>query len=447
MSNNLENIIICQFIEPKIKPKRVKITNKCIFKDCNTVPSFNHPNPTNKASYCFEHKKPDMINIKKPRCSSLDCSISATFNLPGEKKPIYCVKHKTVDSVNVVSPQCKENNCKKRPAFNFKHIKTPIYCNLHKLDGMENVISIRCIIENCDIQCCYNDSDKKIPLYCMIHKLPEMIDVLNKKCLFENCTIQPCYNYTNEKRGIYCSYHRLDGMVNVKDPVCEYPSCNKRSIFNYEGEKKGKYCVSHKLDNMIDITHPKCNTPMCYIRSQEKYDFYCLRCYINIFPDKPVVRNYKTKERNVVENVLQQFPDFTWVSDKRIFDGCSKRRPDLLLDLGYQIVIIEIDENQHTEYDCSCENKRIMEISQDLGYRPIVFIRFNPDNYIEKDGKKVGSEWHTNKTGLFVINPKKQNLWQKRLNTLYEQIRYWSENKTEKMIETIHLFYDENLDH
>ena len=36
--------------------------------------------------------------------------------------------------------------------------------------------------------------------------------------------------------------------------------------------------------------------------------------------------------------------------------------------------------------DCSCENKRIMEISQDLGHRPIVFIRFNPDEY-NKNGK------------------------------------------------------------
>ena len=134
-----------------------------------------------------------------------------------------------------------------------------------------------------------------------------------------------------------------------------------------------------------------------------------------------------------------------WVCDKTVRDGCSKKRPDLLLDLGFQVIIVEIDENQHTDYDCSCENKRIMELSVDVGHRPIVFIRFNPDDYIEKYGKKVRSEWHTNKTGLFVINPKKQKLWQKRLDILYEQIRYWSENKTEKMIETIHLFYDHDL--
>ena len=48
------------------------------------------------------------------------------------------------------------------------------------------------------------------------------------------------------------------------------------------------------------------------------------------------------------------------------------RRPDLELDLLYQIVII--DENQHIDYDCSCENKLIMELSQDIAHRPIYSI-------------------------------------------------------------------------
>ena len=55
------------------------------------------------------------------------------------------------------------------------------------------------------------------------------------------------------------------------------------------------------------------------------------------------------------------------------------RRPDLMVDLGYQVVIIEIDENQHISYDCSCENKRLMQLSQDVGHRPVVFIRVHPD--------------------------------------------------------------------
>ncbi len=59
----------------------------------------------------------------------------------------------------------------------------------------------------------------------------------------------------------------------------------------------------------------------------------------------------------------------------------------MFLDLGYQVVIVEIDENQNIDYDCSCENKSLMELSLDVNHRPIVFIRFNPDEYTENDVK------------------------------------------------------------
>jgi hypothetical protein len=166
-----------------------------------------------------------------------------------------------------------------------------------------------------------------------------------------------------------------------------------------------------------------------------------LRCYIYTFPDKPVARNYKTKERAVVEFVCERFPEHTWITDKKVNDGCSMRRPDILVDLGYQVVIIEIDENAHQDYDCSCENKRIMELSQDVGHRPIVFIRFNPDSYI-KDDKKIPSCWDNYKNGICVVKYKED--WEYRLSILEAQIKYWTSscNSTNKIIEIIQLFYD-----
>jgi hypothetical protein len=162
-----------------------------------------------------------------------------------------------------------------------------------------------------------------------------------------------------------------------------------------------------------------------------------------MYPDKPISRNYKTKEYSVVEFVKTTFPNYNWIADKIINGGCSKRRPDLLLDLSYQIIIVEIDENQHIDYDCSCENKRIMELSQDLGHRPIVFIRFNPDDY-EKNGNVISSCWSINKKGICVIKKSKNSEWTERLNVLKEVINYWinPDNITNKIIESIQLFYD-----
>ena len=184
-----------------------------------------------------------------------------------------------------------------------------------------------------------------------------------------------------------------------------------------------------------------CKTSYCEISGNLKYEGYCLTCFIHMFPDKPNTRNYKTKENHVVERVTKIFSNFTWVADKKVQDGCSRRRPDLLLDMGSHIIIVEIDENKHTDYDCSCENKRLMELSQDLQHRPIVFIRFNPDDYTNQHGVLVKSCWKLNKLGVMTIPKNKQKEWEERIECLRKQIQYWIDNPTDKTIEIVELFY------
>jgi hypothetical protein len=224
---------------------------------------------------------------------------------------------------------------------------------------------------------------------------------------------------------------------------CKDNRCKKRPSFNIEGEKIGLYCSDHKRPGMVNVKHKTCNSEWCSTIVREKYEGYCLHCYIHSFPYKPVARNYKTKEFAVVEYVKTEFPNVDWKADKTVNGGCSKRRPDLALDLGYQILIIEVDENQHADYDCSCENKRIMEISQDFGHRPIVFIRFNPDKY-NKNDENITSCWGCNKNGICIINKSKQTEWDERLLSLKQQIKYWinPENVVNKTVETIQLYYD-----
>jgi hypothetical protein len=266
-----------------------------------------------------------------------------------------------------------------------------------------------------------------------------MVDVIHKTCL--DCNKQPVFNVEGEKKRLYCSEHKKDGMVDVIHKTCL--DCKKQPVFNVEGEKKTLYCSEHKKDGMVNVKDKTCKSDWCSTQVRKKYDGYCVFCYMNLFPDKPISRNYKTKEHSVVEYVKTQFLNFTWIADKIVNGGCSKKRPDLLLDLGYQIVIIEIDENQHIDYDCSCENKRLMELSQDLEHRPIVFIRFNPDEY-EKDGETISSCWGNNNKGICVVKKSKISEWIERLDVLKQQIEYWvnPKNTTNKTIEIIELFYD-----
>jgi hypothetical protein len=186
-----------------------------------------------------------------------------------------------------------------------------------------------------------------------------------------------------------------------------------------------------------------CKNEWCETYGNPKYEGFCLPCFVNNpeNQNKPIIRNYKTKEKDVVDRITQTFTNFTWVTDKKIQDGCSRRRPDLLLDMGSHIIIIEVDENKHTDYDCSCENKRLMELSKDLNHRPIVFIRFNPDDYTNQENILVKSCWKLNNLGVMQIIKNKQKEWEERIENLKQQIQYWIDNPTEKTIEIIELFY------
>ncbi len=375
-------------------------------------------------------------------CKFDGCKKTSTYNFEGNKA-MYCSQHKQSGMIDIRHKKCLFDGCKINPAFNFKHENKALYCKAHKQEGMINLKDKRCINEGCKTRASYNYEGEKSRLYCSKHKKDDMIHINNKKCIFDKCKITACYNDEGKKQGIYCVSHKKDGMVNVVGKKCIYNGCKISPCYNYKCETQGIYCSSHKEEGMVDVRSSKCLNDWCYTRaSNPRYKGYCLNCYVNIFPDKPALINYKTKESAVAEYVKLKFPGLTWIVDKAIKDGCSKKRPDLLVDLGYQIIIIEIDENQHGDYDCSCENKRIMELSQDLQYRPIIFIRFNPDKY-ESNGVKIESCWGLDGRGICSVKKTKKIEWQDRLNALSLQIDYWlkPENKTDKTIEIIHLFY------
>lgn len=221
--------------------------------------------------------------------------------------------------------------------------------------------------------------------------------------------------------------------------ICEH-NVNRQTCIPCKGSQT---CIHSKLKSCCKPCGGSslCKSTWCHTIKSNKYEGYCLFCFMHLFPDKPITRNYKTKEKYITDKIIEYFPDFTWIADKKVEEGCSKRRPDLLIDLGSHIIIVEIDENKHTNYDCSCENKRVMEISQDLGHRPLVFIRFNPDDYANEHGKLIKSCWKLNALGIMQIIKGRETEWNERLENLKKCIHYWIENSTEKTVEVIELYY------
>ena len=391
-----------------------------------------------KPLYCGDCKMENMINIHGLKCQKCKV-VTPTFNYQGLKEKRFCKNCALEGMINVKDKLCKLCN-KKRPSFNYIGEKNPIYCSDCQMDSMVNVSCNICEFEDCDENAWYNYENEIKVKYCKKHSLENMINLKVNLCI--ECNLIASFNYSNEKDPIYCLTHKKDKMVNVCHILCK--ECSNRPSFNYYGEKNPIYCSIHKEDTMVNVCHPICKTHLCGTKVSEKYEGYCMICFMNLFPDKPITKNYLTKENNVRKFVLESFGDLSWIVDKKIKDGCSKRRPDLLLDLGYQIIIIEIDENQHITYDSSCEYKRLVDISDDLGNRPIILIRFNPDDYILQDGTKKQSCWSINTKGLCSIKKTYQKEWQERLNILKEKIIFWlnPENKTQDLILMEHLFFD-----
>lgn len=168
------------------------------------------------------------------------------------------------------------------------------------------------------------------------------------------------------------------------------------------------------------------------------------------FPDKEVTRNYKVKERHVTDYIKA---NIAYTHVQPVFDrmidstACgSGRRPDVFFDLHTNVLFIEIDENQHGAYDTTCENKRIMQLFLDVGSRPVVLMRFNPDAYISDKVKHKSLFDYTPVTGVCKVRNKRE--FERRCNLLmdaiHKQFRFAEQNNIPNQeLTIIKLFYDD----
>lgn len=161
----------------------------------------------------------------------------------------------------------------------------------------------------------------------------------------------------------------------------------------------------------------------------------CFQCHCALNPFDDIPHRPRTKEAAVVGRLRLTFPDLTMICDKKVADGCSRRRPDLLVDFGSHVVIVECDEFQHR--NTSCEDKRMMELFQDCNNRPIVFLRFNPDSFM-RDGQRQPACFK--KTSGWVVDPV---VFESRMAVLETLMRDLIDNIPDREVTIEYLFYDD----
>ena len=126
------------------------------------------------------------------------------------------------------------------------------------------------------------------------------------------------------------------------------------------------------------------------------------------------------------------------IFDRIIEGGCSRRRPDVFIECGTHSVIVECDEKQHRSYLQTCENRRTMELFTDLGNRPVVMIRFNPDSY---DGKRNGSfreDILESSERVLTALPE----WKRRCSVLRDTLERALVTVPTREVDEIRLFFD-----
>ena len=245
-------------------------------------------------------------------------------------------------------------------------------------------------------------------------------------CTSGTCAKQSSYGFTRYQPQV-CMDHKTENMWNVMKPKCKH--CLNAALYGTI-KKKATACRLHRESNMFNVFTKYCH--LCKsVGLNPSYKPYCARCHFHLNPTDPRKRAMQEKERAFTIKLKQIYPDLQLNST--IVGGSSKRRPDAFIELQSHSIVVEIDEFKHSGYDTLCENRRLMDIFTDLGNRPLVVIRLNPDGY-SSNGKRV--------KGCFT----KKNINQKEFNTRMEQLLHYFEyhmkNIPQRELLVIKLFFN-----
>ena len=200
-----------------------------------------------------------------------------------------------------------------------------------------------------------------------------------------------------------CFKHKTENMISKPRSKCKKENCKLNAVY---GIKNPIHCEDHKNENDINLTETRCEK--CGL-----LDVCINRLCINTCSDSNKIisemkRRQKVKEIRVF-NILTSEYGKPHEYNVRISSKCggkNSEEKEFGYDFGTHKLYIEVDENQHKSYCELGEINRMKNIYMNDGGIPVIFLRYNPDNY--------------------QINGKKQNIpQQKREFELIKWVKYY----------------------
>lgn len=356
----------------------------CEFENCRKRASYGYTNGS--LERCKEHSEDRPLSSRICKCGT-HCP---SYNEPGTKLPICCAKCKTETMIDAIHKRCKCQAA--RPTFNEPGETDAICCVKCKTDTMANVKDKRC-------------------------KCQKAI---------------PTFNEPGETGAICCVKCKTETMIDVIHTLCK---CQKaRPTFNEPGETVGICCVKCKTETMVNIKDKHCpgQDGMCTTRGNKKYKGYCTFCFQHQFPDDPLTLQIRCKTKELAVRTFIDFNFKGFIHDKQLStthcDCTIRRRPDHRIVIGNTILCVEDDENGHKGYSEMDEETRYDDLYMAFSGKWI-YIRFNPDKYIDSKGKSKNPHIATRLVAL-----KKE---------IENQIDRINNEENVDLVERVYMYYDE----
>lgn len=308
-------------------------------------------------------------------CKYNNCTIKASYGNKDDKIILYCKNHK-LENMIYLYKICTYDNCLKISSFGYNtNKKEYLRCSNHKLDDMICFYQ-KCLNNECIERARYNYINEKGSKYCIKHKLENMVDKNKSICIIDNCTNYASFKDIKTNKNLYCTEHskNKENILNSKNKICKYENCKLLANFGTIDDPR-QYCSNHKLENMYDYIGKRCL--ICNNFLVKHNNIICSFCN----PDS----NIKKYEKLIYDILLKNNIDFIY--NKTI--SFEYLRPDFLIKKDNFNIIIECDENQHSNYNKNNEIIRMNKIKEYLNSN-CIFIRFNPsDFYINLKRKRI----------------------------------------------------------
>ena len=214
----------------------------------------------------------------------------------------------------------------------------------------------------------------------MTHKPLEYIDVKHKRCYFINCSTRASYGLLFSQKTS-CSSHKTTNMYSDNNPKCLFENCCEKPNYTDKQDSYPLRCEEHKTQSDIILVEEKCIVCLetLFIKSDLRKCNICSKVNIETIRHEKELKIKTALEENKIK----------FIHDKMSDSSCHRHRPDFLIDCNTHYIVIEVDENQHQSYPDECERNRMINIYQGFGGMNTLFIRFNPDSYIDNSNKKI----------------------------------------------------------